>query len=58
MARVLLGVLFNTDQLSCNRIQYEVLQEYEEADITFLPTYKFNKGTDIYDTSEKKRVPS
>lgn len=27
-------------------------------EIHFKPTYKFDKGTDYYDTSEKQRVPS
>lgn len=31
---------------------------YQEGDITFLPTYKYDVGTDIYDTSEKQRIPS
>ena len=29
------------------------LKQYCEADIGFLPTYKFDLGTDIYDTSKK-----
>lgn len=31
---------------------------YSEARITFLPTYKYNNGTDEYDTSEKARIPA
>ena len=31
---------------------------YSEARITFLPTYKYNNGTDQYDTSEKARIPA
>ena len=31
---------------------------YVEAERTFLPTYKFDKRSDVYDTSEKRRVPS
>ncbi|EGV62076.1 Inositol-1,4,5-trisphosphate 5-phosphatase 1 [Yamadazyma tenuis] len=31
---------------------------FTEAPITFNPTYKFDKGTSNYDTSEKQRVPS
>lgn len=31
---------------------------FKEAPITFPPTYKFDIGTSIYDTSEKNRVPS
>lgn len=31
---------------------------YSEARITFMPTYKFDIGTDRYDTSEKARIPA
>lgn len=31
---------------------------YSEAKINFLPTYKFDLGTDQYDTSEKARIPA
>jgi len=31
---------------------------FKEAQIDFMPTYKFDKGTDIYDSSKKHRVPS
>lgn len=31
---------------------------YSEARITFLPTYKYDIGTDVYDTSEKARIPA
>lgn len=34
------------------------LRQFQEAPITFRPTYKFDVGTDNYDTSEKKRVPA
>lgn len=31
---------------------------YNEARVTFPPTYKYNAGTDEYDTSEKQRIPA
>lgn len=34
------------------------LRSFQEAPITFPPTYKYDVGTDTYDTSEKKRMPS
>ena len=34
------------------------LRAFAEAPITFAPTYKYNVGTDDYDTSEKKRAPA
>lgn len=49
--------LINEDQLTqafiTDRIKY-----YQEAQIDFIPTYKFDFGTDVYDTSKKQRVPS
>lgn len=36
----------------------EFLRLYSEANINFAPSYSFDTGTDIYDTSEKQRVPS
>jgi len=34
------------------------LRAFEELPITFAPTYKYDVGTDNYDTSEKKRSPA
>jgi len=34
------------------------LRSFREAPITFAPTYKYDVGTDTYDTSEKKRSPA
>ncbi|EFX04276.1 inositol polyphosphate phosphatase [Grosmannia clavigera kw1407] len=34
------------------------LRAFEELPITFAPTYKYDVGTDTYDTSEKKRSPA
>lgn len=34
------------------------LRSFNEAPITFAPTYKYDVGTDEYDTSEKKRAPA
>ena len=31
---------------------------YDEGPILFNPTYRYNLGTDTYDTSEKMRVPA
>ncbi|KAF3927256.1 Synaptojanin-1 [Dactylellina cionopaga] len=34
------------------------LRSFQEAPITFAPTYKYDVGTDTFDSSEKKRIPS
>lgn len=34
------------------------LRVFNEAPLTFAPTYKYDVGTDTYDTSDKKRVPA
>jgi hypothetical protein len=34
------------------------LRAFEELPITFAPTYKYDVGTDTYDTSEKRRSPA
>lgn len=34
------------------------LRAFEEMPITFAPTYKYDVGTDTYDTSEKRRSPA
>ncbi|GMM53891.1 hypothetical protein DAKH74_005070 [Maudiozyma humilis] len=43
-----------TQQIDCGA----VFHDYCEPTIHFHPTYKFDHGTDIYDTSEKMRTPS
>lgn len=37
---------------------FQVFQEFEEGPIVFPPTYKYDVGSDEYDTSEKARTPS
>ncbi|KAF2673891.1 DNase I-like protein [Microthyrium microscopicum] len=34
------------------------LRAFEERPLTFAPTYKYDVGTDTYDSSEKKRAPA
>lgn len=35
-----------------------IFKGFHEAPIQFLPTYKFDIGCDIYDTTSKQRTPS
>jgi len=46
------------DQLQIEHKAGRVLNGMLEGKIGFQPTYKFDAGTQVYDTSEKKRVPS
>lgn len=55
------GALWACDQLIKQRQQYGstcLLRMFEEAPLRFAPTYKYDRRTDNYDTSEKKRVPA
>ncbi|XP_071846959.1 inositol polyphosphate 5-phosphatase OCRL-like [Apostichopus japonicus] len=50
--------LLENDQL-LEQIQLgKVLKHYVEGGIDFKPTYKFDIGTDNYDTSPKQKIPS
>jgi phosphatidylinositol-bisphosphatase len=50
--------LLEFDQLHIEHKAGRVLNGMVEGKITFQPTYKFDAGTNLYDTSEKKRIPS
>ena len=45
-------------QLELQKRNHLAFSDFEEASIGFPPTYKFDRGTSEYDTSEKQRVPS
>ncbi|RKF57771.1 Inositol-1,4,5-trisphosphate 5-phosphatase 1 [Golovinomyces cichoracearum] len=53
-----LSTLYKHDQLNVQMIKGSVFPHYSESKITFKPTYKFDPGKDIYDTSEKARIPA
>ncbi|GFR72842.1 inositol polyphosphate 5-phosphatase K [Elysia marginata] len=50
--------LLEHDQLSMVREERLIFDKFQEGAISFPPSYKFDNGTDVYDTSEKKRVPA
>ncbi|PQE22826.1 Endonuclease exonuclease phosphatase protein [Rutstroemia sp. NJR-2017a BBW] len=55
-----LGKLLERDQLLASKRKnpWFRLRAFHEMPITFAPTYKYDVGTDNYDTSEKKRAPA
>ncbi|KEG10149.1 inositol 5-phosphatase-like protein [Trypanosoma grayi] len=46
------------DELRQGMVSGDTFDGFQEALITFPPTYKFDRGTDLYDTSRKKRDPA
>ncbi|KAK0617879.1 SacI homology domain-containing protein [Bombardia bombarda] len=50
--------LYENDQLNIQMVAGLAFRFYSESRITFMPTYKFDVGTDDYDTSEKARIPA
>lgn len=55
-----LSRLLERDQLLASKRKnpWFKLRAFDELPITFAPTYKYDVGTDRYDTSEKKRAPA
>ncbi|KAI0240801.1 Inositol polyphosphate 5-phosphatase OCRL [Lamellibrachia satsuma] len=54
----LINKLIEFDQLHLQKAANKVFLDYNEGKITFIPTYKYNTGTDVWDTSEKCRAPA
>ena len=46
------------DQLLSTIALREAFPDFHEGKITFAPTFKFDKGTQVYDTSHKQRIPA
>ncbi|GMH93485.1 hypothetical protein TL16_g12642 [Triparma laevis f. inornata] len=58
LAKEMHDVMIHNDQLSVAMQTNPVFEGYAEGPLNFKPTYKFDKGSDNYDTSKKKRIPS
>ncbi|XP_004483828.1 inositol polyphosphate 5-phosphatase K isoform X2 [Dasypus novemcinctus] len=50
--------LWEKDQLVITKRRDLLLREFQEGPLLFPPTYKFDRNSDNYDTSEKKRKPA
>ncbi|XP_011618302.2 inositol polyphosphate 5-phosphatase K isoform X1 [Takifugu rubripes] len=53
-----LNLLWSKDQLTTMKAKEPFLQEFEEGQLNFKPTYKFDRNSENYDTSGKKRKPA
>lgn len=53
-----LPLLWERDQLNMAKNTESILDGFMEGPLKFPPTYKFDVGTNIYDTSAKKRKPA
>ena len=53
-----LDTLYANDQLNLQMVHGRTFPFYNEGRITFLPTYKYDLGTDEYDSSDKARIPA
>ncbi|VDK23270.1 unnamed protein product [Taenia asiatica] len=53
-----IDVLMEYDQLKKAMKNELVFLDFKEGEITFPPTFKYDKGTTNYDSSKKQRVPS
>ncbi|XP_070582202.1 phosphatidylinositol polyphosphate 5-phosphatase type IV-like [Ptychodera flava] len=50
--------LLKHDQLTKCRDKGEIFKGFQEQNIKFFPTYKFDLNSDTYDSSSKSRIPS
>ncbi|EGD85428.1 hypothetical protein H112_06330 [Trichophyton rubrum D6] len=53
-----IDALYQHDQLNLQMVAGLAFQYYMEGPVTFPPTYRYDNGTDEYDTSEKQRIPA
>lgn len=53
-----ISALHDGDQMIAQMESRKIFPGYQEGLLSFVPTYKYDNGTDDYDTSEKQRIPS
>ncbi|XP_077164423.1 phosphatidylinositol 4,5-bisphosphate 5-phosphatase A isoform X2 [Paroedura picta] len=54
----ILHQLWEKDQLNIAKSTWPILKGFQEGSLNFPPTFKFDVGTNMYDTSAKKRKPA
>ncbi|XP_042297311.1 phosphatidylinositol 4,5-bisphosphate 5-phosphatase A isoform X2 [Sceloporus undulatus] len=54
----ILHQLWEKDQLNIAKNTWPILKGFQEGSLNFPPTFKFDVGTNVYDTSAKKRKPA
>ncbi|KAF7239930.1 Phosphatidylinositol 4,5-bisphosphate 5-phosphatase A [Varanus komodoensis] len=54
----ILHQLWEKDQLNIAKSSWPILKGFQEGSLNFPPTFKFDVGTNMYDTSAKKRKPA
>ncbi|XP_063171882.1 phosphatidylinositol 4,5-bisphosphate 5-phosphatase A [Candoia aspera] len=54
----ILHQLWEKDQLNIAKTTWPILKGFQEGSLNFPPTFKFDVGTNMYDTSAKKRKPA
>ena len=55
---LIINELMQYDQLNDIFKKGKIFHGFTEAPINFMPTYKYDVNTSMYDTSSKQRVPS
>ncbi|CAM9256261.1 unnamed protein product, partial [Lampetra planeri] len=53
-----LHLLWGKDELNISKANEAFLRDFQEGPLSFPPTYKFDQGTNTYDTSGKQRKPA
>lgn len=57
-ANEIIAKLLKYDQLITSKKSNDILEKYQEGEIQFGPTYKYDVGTNTFDTGKNLRTPS